>query len=352
LIGRGLRLGIVVTLAACASKPIASGSMEDAGGGAVEQATGGGDDDGAGALDSGAWAFFDGSPGTTGAEAGGGDAGAGVDAAPACATGQPFGAPKPVQGLNTTHLEGAPRLTPDELTVYFHSNRGTTASNDIYVATRGAKAEAFGTPAAVSGVNTTEDEFYPTLSPDLLTMYYASSPTAGGNESVYYATRTSLAGAFSGRTSVTGVNTAALEGQPFLRGDGQELWFTSQRDGGVGGRDIYRAPKTATTFGPGTDVTEIESTAAEYLPTLSYDGLTIYFASTRVATGTLGSFDIWTAHRSSLSAAFDAPVPAPELNSTTVDYPGWLSPDECRIYFASDRVVTGGYDIYVAERMP
>jgi hypothetical protein len=43
---------------------------------------------------------------------------------------------------------------------------------------------------------------------------------------------------------VANVNSAAVtdyDGQPFVTADGQELWFSSSRAGGLGAEDIYRA---------------------------------------------------------------------------------------------------------------
>jgi len=37
------------------------------------------------------------------------------------------------------------------------------------------------------------------------------------------------------------VNSTAFEGDPFLTPDGCTLYFVSDRSGGLGGRDIWRA---------------------------------------------------------------------------------------------------------------
>ena len=46
------------------------------------------------------------------------------------------------------------------------------------------------------------------------------------------------------------------------------------------------------------------------------------------------------------------PLNVAELNTTSRDFPGWLSVDECRFDFSSDRAHGVETDIYMAERSP
>lgn len=95
---------------------------------------------------------------------------------------------------------------------------------------------------------------------------------------------------------------------------------------------------------------ELNSNAEDQVPTLSADKLTIYLASNRPGGHGNDNSDIWSAHRSTTSDGFPAPTPVSELNSSGTEYPGWLSPDNCRFYFTSDRA--GTHDIYVTSRHP
>ena len=49
------------------------------------------------------------------------------------------------------------------------------------------------------------------------------------------------------------------------------------------------------------------------------------------------------------AAAFGPATPVTELNTGSAEYPGWLSADNCRLYFGTDRQ---GGDIWVATRKP
>src|SRR5215472_15818590 len=59
---------------------------------------------------------------------------------------------------------------------------------------------------------------------------------------------------------------------------------------------------------------------------VSKDGLSLYFASTRV--GGLGDYYLWVTHRYSLDACWGQPANlGPKVNSSSVDFAPNLSPD-------------------------
>jgi Tol biopolymer transport system component len=272
------------------------------------------------------------------------------DASSICDPTGMFDAPVPLPGVNTASTEGVSRLTADELELYFSVNQVGMDAN-IYSAQRSTISQAFGAPIALTRVNTAANDYDPDVSNDGLMLLFESNRVSGEGVHLYVSTRTSRVGEFSAPSEVANVNSATVtdnDGQPFVTADGQELWFVSTRAGGLGGNDIYRAVWNGSSFVNVAAITALSSNVDDYLPTLSADKLTIYLSSTRP--GGQGSFDIWTAHRSTISDGFPAPTLVPELNSSAAEYVGWLSPDNCRIYFTSDRA--GTYDIYIATRHP
>jgi WD40 repeat protein len=86
-----------------------------------------------------------------------------------------------------------------------------------------------------------------------------------------------------------------------VRSDGLELFFFSTRPGTLGAADIYAATREkkadswSTPFDLGPDV---NSTAAETRPSLSWDGTTLYFGST--PPGGEGSTDHYVTTREKL----------------------------------------------------
>lgn len=261
-----------------------------------------------------------------------------------------FDPPMSLTGFNTATHESLPRLTADELELYFSGDPGTGDST-VYRAQRSFASEPFTAPVALAQLNTPKQENNPSVSSDGLTLFFESSRVSGEGYHLYVSTRTSRAGEFVVSSEVAMVNSTTVtdsDSQPFVSADGQELWFVSSRSGGLGNADIFRAVWSGSGVANVAAITALSSDAADYLPTLSADKLTIYLSSNRSSGN--GNMHIWTAHRSTTSDGFPAPIPVRELNSSGNEFVGWLSPDNCRLYFSSD--VAGTLDIYVATRHP
>jgi hypothetical protein len=277
-----------------------------------------------------------------------------VDAPPVCDPTKPFGTPVLVRGLENT-AGSVPRLSLDERTLYF-TNSGASQS-DLYVA-RLSSSGAFGPPQPLmSPPNSPVSEFDPTVSPDGMTLWFSSDRANGPlPQSLYVATRTASSDFDNANPASLNSQDTTLGpyvmGQPYLPATGSDVWFISSRSDGKGMSDIWRATRNGSEVGVQHPATELNSTDADFFPTVSADGLTIYFASTRPAPGGTGAkdFDIWTSHRAHVSDDFPAPTPVNELNTTMIEFPGWLSIDNCRLYMSSDR--SQGGRLYVATREP
>lgn len=258
-----------------------------------------------------------------------------------------FAEPTLVAGLGRAGFnEGVPRLSPDELTIYFSGGLPSTLS-DLYVAHRSSLQDEFLSPVALEAQNSAAHEFDPTVSSDGLQLWF-SSEGSDGRRQLYSSIRSSLHVEFSRPGLAVGVNSsgpgASHEGQPYVTAKEEELWFTSTREDSSSW-DIWYATKTPAGFAAPVNVRELNSSSEDYLPMLSADRLTVYFSSDRRERGKL---DIWSSHRSIVTDGFPPPRLVEELNSNMTDYPGWLSADACRIYFTSNR--RGDADIYMATR--
>ena len=137
--------------------------------------------------------------------------------------------------------------------------------------------------------------------------------------------------------------TAVGDDDPSATGDLLELYFNRAQD-------IYvtKRASTADPWGAPAAVTELNSTANDTTPEVSYDGLTIYFASARVEAGTLGLNDIWMSTRASRAAAWGTPALIDELSSTAADGAATPINDSLLISLDSDRA--GTLDIYFSGR--
>jgi hypothetical protein len=94
----------------------------------------------------------------------------------------------------------------------------------------------------------------------------------------------------------------------------------------------------------------VNSTSTDIAPTLSKNGLSLYFSSTRP--GGAGGFDIWVSQRSKPSEAWGPPQNlGPAINSGSNDQGTALSRDGHLLFFVSDRPGGfGGQDIWVSWR--
>lgn len=269
---------------------------------------------------------------------------------PSCDPKGVFGSPKLLEGVDSSSSEINAQLSPDELTIYVASNRGGTY--DLYTATRRMRTEPFGVPRELVNVNSaSSNDEGPAISSDGLTLYFVSNRNgaAGPEFDLFVTTRISSAADFPAPMEVSMVNSTATDSTPSVAADGLTLYFTSTR---LGVAKIFHAvrPSTSSAFSGPTELGElsIQDQDADG-PVVSTDQLSIYFSSSR--SGTKGAIDIWIARRSTLVDGFGSPEPVAELNTPSKEWPLWLSPDGCRLYFASDRAGgAGGYDIYVAER--
>jgi WD40-like Beta Propeller Repeat len=182
-----------------------------------------------------------------------------------------------------------PTLARDGHDFYFVSNRdgycGSARNDDIYTTRRGDDGRWDPVTHLDCDVNTTANEASPFPLPQSGTgpvLYFSSTIT--GNGDLYSSSW--HGGAFQGREQVAGVNTASWnEGQPNVRRDGLELfYFSNQPDGVGGGNDIYSAARasTADAFSGAADLgASVNSAASETRPSLSWEGTTLYFGSTR-----------------------------------------------------------------------
>lgn len=242
-----------------------------------------------------------------------------------------------------------PRLSPDELTIYF-SGYAVAGDANLYVAHWNARTDMFDAPSLISNLNTSSNEFDPTVSPNALSIWFGSNRVVSQGDHLYVAIRASTLTQFDALAlaAINAADTSLSDGQPFLTADGQEVWFTSNRAGATA-FDIWHAPRVSDGFGTPVEAFELASSANDQLPTLSVDRLTIYFTSDRTAAGTRGGLDIWTSHRSAVEDGFPAPHLVDELNTAGNDLPGWLSADNCRLYGAT---IGPGGGLFMATRRP
>jgi Tol biopolymer transport system component len=219
--------------------------------------------------------------------------------------------------INSPENDLCPTLAVDGHHLFFVSDRpGGSGGQDLYVARRMNKRDDIGWEQPVnlgSNVNSAQDDFTPTLFEDDATgtvvLYFSSARPGGMGGIDIYSSPLGADGHFDPATLVVELSTSAVDERPNVRRDGLELYFDSNRAGSLGAMDLWVTTRASTTdpWSSPVNVTELNTTAAETRPSLSFDGTTLYFGSTRP--GGLGFSDIYVATRAKVSGPGGHDIP-------------------------------------------
>jgi hypothetical protein len=237
-----------------------------------------------------------------------------------------------------------PTLTANQLELYFLSNRdGGPGNGDVWFAQRQASTDPFGAPTLVAAVSSPSRETSPALSSDGTTLWVASDRDGGlGGLDIWVSTRdpASPDAGWSAPVPVPQLNSA---GDEIPRPPGQRglVMPLSRRADSNAPYEMFAATRgtasaTATWSAP-VSMASVNTGGLDDDGFLTDDGLTLYFSSDRLN----GTQDLFVTERPDPTSPFAPPVPLATLNTSTYDERDpWVSPDGHEIYFTSDR--TGG----------
>ncbi len=147
------------------------------------------------------------------------------------------------------------------------------------------------------------------------------------------------------------VNTLAWEGSASLSSDEKTLYFASERPGGFGGRDLYKASLLPdSTWGNVKNLgPEINTPFDDDAPFIHPDGKNLVFSSKGL--NSMGSYDIFITQFNKSDSTWSTPKNLGyPINTPDDDRYFILSADGKRGYYASNKV--GGFglhDVYVVE---
>jgi tetratricopeptide (TPR) repeat protein len=210
---------------------------------------------------------------------------------------------------------------------------------------------------AGDGINSADDEYWPSITADGQTLMFTRQtysdyyPKAMGSiqEDFYVSTRSD--GKWQKAYNAgEPLNTKSNEGAQTLSSDGKYMYFTAcNRSGGLGSCDLYFSAFNDGNWSvPYNLKWPVNSVAWESTPSISADGSILYFSSNRQ--GGSGGKDIWYS-RLKADGTWANPVNMGKTINTEGDE---MSPfihfDGKTLYFASDgRPGMGGYDIYMSQ---
>ena len=185
----------------------------------------------------------------------------------------------------------------------FQSDRpGGEGLNDLYISRRHNAKDNFGwqSPVALTDLNSPLNEQTPwgfSNESGGATLYFTSNRPGGVGNFDLYQSDWGDDGTFSPPTVVAGVNSVANDGLASVRRDGLELFLSSDRPGGVDGIDTWTATRSSQSspWGLLVNLGDLNSTANDQRPAISWDGTVIIFTSNRP--GGTGLFDLYEAVR-------------------------------------------------------
>jgi WD40 repeat protein len=261
--------------------------------------------------------------------------------------------------VNSAWDDALPAFSKDGLSLYFTSNRpGGFGTYDIWVSHRASSDAPWEAPINLGGViNASTIEAGPSLSRDGHWLFFHSiRPDGYGGYDLMASWRAHTHDDFSWQTPFNLgplINSAFNDAGPaYVEGsEGQpsQLYYASDRPGGLGSWDIYVSDVgTDGSIGAPRLVPGLNSAFNDQKPAIRHDGLEMFFFSGRP--GSNGP-DIWVSTRPSVFDVWGTPMNVAAVNSAFSDVQCALSSDGRTLIVTSSR--PGGLgmtDLYVSTR--
>lgn len=203
-------------------------------------------------------------------------------------------------------------------------------------------------------INTTEDEYWPSLSADeqtlVITRLVKSIYGGGKKQEDFYISIRSDEGWGPLTDAGYPLNSPDNEGAQSISADGRLMVFTGcNRKDGFGRCDLYLSRQAGDHWTIPVNIgSPVNTNYTETQPSLSADGRTLYFASDRP--GGKGYVDLWVCHLED-DGKWTNPVNLGDtVNTEGNEMSPFIHPDGRTLYLASDgHLGLGGYDLFVCR---
>lgn len=263
----------------------------------------------------------------------------------------PFNPVNAGDSINTSNDEYWPSLTADGQTMMFtrqvvYPNRSQKGQEDFYVSHLSGKGWTYAVNAGAP-LNTGQNEGAQSISSDGTYMYFTACDRSDGMGrcDIYYS---HFDGRYWSQAINAGppINSPFWDAEPSVSANGKMLFFASNRPGGLGGMDIWYSIMGANgSWGePKNPGPVINTSGDEMSPFIHFDGKTLYFASNG-RTG-LGGYDIFYT-RMKKDSTWSEPVNLGYPINTSADETGLIIDASGQYgYFSTERDKSRGKDIY------
>ncbi|MCB9204433.1 MAG: PD40 domain-containing protein [Flavobacteriales bacterium] len=202
-------------------------------------------------------------------------------------------------------------------------------------------------------INSAEYEYFPVLTADEQTLVFTRNSRRNGGldlQEDFYVSVADEGKWLPAMNLGEPINTDDNEGAQTITADGKQLFFIGcNRKTGLGSCDIYRSLRNGKTWArPENLGSPVNSSKWESQPSVSSDGKTLYFVSNR--NGGLGGMDIWVTH---LAPNGEWTVPrnlGDVINTPYAEETPFIHPDGKTLYFTSNgHLGMGEKDIYMSR---
>ena len=248
--------------------------------------------------------------------------------------------------VNSGSAEWGASFSSDGLELYFSTWQ--SGSYNLWVTSRATTEDNWGFPASLGNtVNSSDDDDSPSISVDGLELYFMSKRSGGyGKRDLWVTKRATTDDPWDTPENLGSiVNSSLRESYPCISANGLELYFGSDQSGDWKVWVTKRTTKDEP-WGTPVSLSSVINTVSEAYPSISADGLTLFFGSSR--SGGYGSGDIWMTRRATIDAPWAEPVNlGPTINSSKWEAMPTLSHDESIFCFTSNRSGgPGGWDLW------
>ncbi|WP_246010702.1 OmpA family protein [Hymenobacter perfusus] len=201
-------------------------------------------------------------------------------------------------------------------------------------------------------LNTFRFQYFPALTADSRFLLFTGRPTAESGEDLFVS-RQNKDGSMGDPASISAaINTSYNEGAGSISGDGKTLVFAScDRPSSVGNCDLYISRRTGNVWSKPQNLgRNVNSPEWDSQPTLSADGRTLYFTSTR--RGGKGQEDIYVTTLNADGNWAPARNLGAPVNTSGKDMAPFIHASGTTLYYVTDGLVgMGGLDVYRCEQL-
>ena len=200
-------------------------------------------------------------------------------------------------------------------------------------------------------VNSDADEYLPALSADGSTLIFTRSSNQDGsrNEDFYLSYHDTDDWTFAESIGEP-INTAQNEGAQCITADGKTLYFTAcSRSDSYGRCDLYTSEFVDGYWSQPVNLgSNVNTENWESQPAISSDGRQLFFVSNRP--GGVGKKDIWVTYKNNKGNWTKAKNLGKDINTSKDDVSPFLHWDNQTLYFSSKGYVgMGGFDVFLSR---